>query len=67
MSMTEKSRHSNANRREESKERSQSRKYAMKKSATVINHIDFERHHGFESTKHKNGNGNGTGLQEGGA
>jgi hypothetical protein len=25
----------------------------MKKMATVVNHVEFERHHGFESTKHK--------------
>lgn len=55
--MAEKFRHSNSNRRKESKLRSQFRKYAMKKSATVINHIEYERHHGFESTKHKIGRG----------
>lgn len=55
MSMAEKSRHSNVNRRHESRARSLLRKYRMKKGTSVINHIDFERHHGFESTKHKIG------------
>jgi hypothetical protein len=49
MSMAEKFRHSNSNRREESRVRSQSRKFEMKKRAAVINHIEFERHHGYES------------------
>lgn len=54
MSMAERSRHNNhASRKEESKERSQFRKYEVKKQAAVINHINFERHHGFESTKHQ--------------
>jgi hypothetical protein len=52
MSKAAKFRHTNANR-EESKERSQVRKYEMKKQVAVINHINYERHHGFESTKHQ--------------
>ena len=51
MSMAEKSRHSNANRKEGSRARSQNHKYEMKKMATVVNHVDYERHHGFESAK----------------
>jgi hypothetical protein len=51
MSMAEKFRHSNINRREESKVRSLHRKYEMKKMAAVVNHIDYERHHGFESAR----------------
>lgn len=51
MSMAEKSRHNNANRKEESRARSQNRKYEMKKMATVVNHVDYERHHGYESAK----------------
>lgn len=54
MSKAERSRHNNnGSRREESKERSQLRKYEVKKQAAVINHINYERHHGFESTKHQ--------------
>lgn len=50
MSMAEKNRH---NRKGESKAHSMAHKYDMKKMASVVNHIDYERHHGFESTKHK--------------
>lgn len=50
MSMAERSRHSNVNHKE-SRARSRSRKYSMKKETTVINHIDYERHHGGESTR----------------
>lgn len=51
MSMGEKFRHNNGNRRKESRARSLWRRYSIKKSTTVINHIDYERHHGFESAK----------------
>lgn len=37
----------------ESKAHSLAHKYDSKKLATVINHLHFERHNGFESTKHK--------------
>jgi hypothetical protein len=48
MSMSEKSRHQ---RKGESRQHSVHRKYGLKKMAAVVNHIDFERHHGFESAK----------------
>jgi hypothetical protein len=51
MSMAEKYRHSHLNHREESKARSNARKYEMKKMAVVVNHVEYERHHGFESAK----------------
>ena len=50
MSMLEKNRHQ---RKGESKAHSQAHKYDMKKMSTVVNHVFDERHHGFESTKHK--------------
>jgi len=49
MSMLEKNRH---NRKGESKAHAQAHKYDMKKMATVVNHQHYERHHGYESTKH---------------
>lgn len=48
MSMAEKRRHQ---RKGESRAHSVNRKYGLKKMAAVVNHIDFERHHGFESAK----------------
>jgi hypothetical protein len=36
-----------------SRARSILHKYDGRKMATVVNHIHFERLHGFESTKHK--------------
>lgn len=50
MSMLEKNRH---NRKGESKAHSAQHRYDMKKMATVVNHQHFERHHGYESTKHE--------------
>lgn len=49
MSMAEKKRHNS--RKGESKAHSLAHKYDMKKMATVVNHVDYERHHGFESDK----------------
>jgi hypothetical protein len=49
MSMAEKNRHA---RKGESKAHSLAHRYDSKKMATVVNHNHFERHHGFESTKH---------------
>ncbi len=49
MSMAERSRHTN--RKGESRAHSRLRKYAMKKMRAVVNHVDYERHHGFESAK----------------
>jgi hypothetical protein len=49
MSMSEKQRHQ---RKGESKAHSAAHKYDMRKMATVVNHVDYERHHGYESTKH---------------
>lgn len=37
-----------------SRARSLFHKYDGHKMTTVVNHIHFTRHHGFESTKHKN-------------
>lgn len=51
MSMADKKRHQGRNG--ESKAHSLAHKYDMKKMASVVNHVDHERHHGFESTKHK--------------
>lgn len=51
MSMGEKTRHNNGSKRKESRVRSLLRKYSIKKNTTVINHIEYERHHGFESAK----------------
>ena len=49
MSMAERSRHTS--RKGESRAHSHSRKYAMKKLRAVVSHVDYERHHGFESAK----------------
>jgi len=49
MSMAEKSRHQ---RKGESKAHSLAHKYDSHKMSSVVNHNHFERHHGFESTKH---------------
>ena len=49
MSMAEKHRHDT--RKGESKVRSQFHKYALQKKAAVVNHVEYERHHGFESSK----------------
>lgn len=49
MSMTERRHHSN--RKGESRAHSLHRKYSLKKLATVVNHVEYERHHGFESAK----------------
>ncbi len=35
-----------------SKAHSAAHKYDTHKMTTVVNHVHFERHHGFESTKH---------------
>jgi len=51
MSMAEKNRH--LTRKGESKAHSLAHKYDARKMASVVNHNHFERHHGFESTKHK--------------
>ncbi|HSX05463.1 MAG TPA: hypothetical protein VLF69_03280 [Candidatus Saccharimonadales bacterium] len=51
MSMSEKKRH--INRNGESKAHSLAHKYDGRKMATVVNHNHFERHHGYESTRHK--------------
>ena len=51
MSMAEKHRH--LTRKGESKAHSLAHKYDSRKMASVVNHNFFERHHGFESTKHK--------------
>jgi hypothetical protein len=51
MSMSEKKRH--INRNGESRAHSAAHKYDGHKMASIVNHTHFERHHGFESTKHK--------------
>lgn len=48
MSMAERSRHQ---RKGESRAHSLRRKYSFKKMTAVLNHIDYERHHGFESAR----------------
>lgn len=48
MSLREKSRHQ---RKGVSKTRSLLHKHDGHKMASVVNHIHFERHHGFESSK----------------
>jgi len=48
MSLREKMRHQ---KRGESKARSLKHKYDGRKMANVVNHVHFERHHGFESPK----------------
>jgi hypothetical protein len=48
MSRGERTRH---HRKGESREHSVHRKYGLKKMATVVNHIEYERHHGYESAK----------------
>lgn len=48
MSQREKSRHQ---RKGMSKVRSALHKYDGRKMAAVVNHIHFERHHGYESSK----------------
>jgi hypothetical protein len=48
MSMAERKRHQ---RKGESRERSVHRKYEDKKMAAVVNHVTYERHHGYESAK----------------
>ncbi len=50
MSMAEKNRH---HRKGESRAHSLAHKHDSHKMATVVNHVHFERNHGFESTKHK--------------
>lgn len=50
MSLREKMRHQ---RKGMSRARSMFHKYDGHKIASVVNHVHFERHHGFESTKHK--------------
>lgn len=47
MSMFEKRRHHKG----ESRAHSQHHKYDMRKMASVVNHVHFERQNGFESTK----------------
>lgn len=51
MSMADRNRH--VNRKGESKAHSLAHKYDDRKMASVVNHNHYERHHGFESTKHK--------------
>jgi len=48
MSMAERTRHQ---RKGESKQHSMHRKYENKKMASVVNHVEYERHHGYESAK----------------
>ncbi|HUB93442.1 MAG TPA: hypothetical protein VMB52_02975 [Verrucomicrobiae bacterium] len=48
MSKSEITRHQ---RKGESRAHSQFRKYAMKKMRAVVNHVEYERHHGFESAR----------------
>jgi hypothetical protein len=48
MSMSERTRHQ---RKGESKAHSVHHKYEGKKMAAVVNHVDYERHHGFESAR----------------
>lgn len=55
MSMAEKHRHLTP-RKGESKAHSLAHKHDGHKLATVVNHVHFERNHGFESTKHKDKN-----------
>ncbi len=50
MSLREKARHQ---RKGMSRARSMFHKHDGHKMASVVNHIHFERFHGFESTKHK--------------
>jgi len=49
MSMAERRKH--LTRKGESKAHSLAHKYDMKKMTSVVNHVDYERHHGFESAK----------------
>jgi hypothetical protein len=53
MSMDEKLRREHHTPKGESRAHSAANKYTMKKAATVANHVDFERHHGGESSKQK--------------
>jgi hypothetical protein len=53
MSMAEKNRHLNLNRKEESRAHSLAHKHDTHKMAAVVNHNHFERNHGFESTRHR--------------
>jgi hypothetical protein len=48
MSKAGKSRH---NHKGESRQQSLRRRYESKKMTAVINHIEYERHHGFESAR----------------
>ncbi|GEM_PF-904811 len=48
MSMAARKRHQHKG---ESKEHSMHRKYQDKKMAAVVNHVEYERHHGYESAK----------------
>jgi hypothetical protein len=50
MSLYEKRKHNNKG---ESKAHSLMHRYDFRKMASVVNHVHFERHHGFESTKHR--------------
>lgn len=51
MSLREKFRHQR--KREGSRARSLLHRYDGHKMSSVVNHVHFERMHGFESTKHK--------------
>ncbi|HET6924840.1 MAG TPA: hypothetical protein VFH39_03365 [Candidatus Saccharimonadales bacterium] len=37
----------------QSRARATAHKYDMKKMATVVNHVDYERRHGYESAHHR--------------
>ncbi len=50
MSLRERTRHQ---RKGISRARSMFHKHDGHKLASVVNHVHFERYHGFESTKHK--------------
>lgn len=60
MSLREKAR--GHNRKGISRARSLLHKYDGHKIASVVNHVHFERHHGFESTKHKTKHASGSGV-----
>lgn len=53
MSMAEKNRHLHLTLKGESRAHSQAHKHDGHKLAAAVNHAFYERHHGFESTKHK--------------
>jgi hypothetical protein len=52
MSLEEKYRHSSKPGKTESRARNLRHKFDLHKMTNVVNHVHFERRHGYESTKH---------------